>query len=1059
MRYLAITICNIIILQNKLIAQSTKKEQKSNSSWWETPEVVGVNKEKTHSSFANLMSFDGESLNFKKETNYVLSLNGKWKFNWVRKPDDRPRDFFKNEYNDSLWADINVPSNWELKGFGVPIYTDVSYPFPNNPPYIPHDYNPVGSFRKYFSIPSNWENRRVFLHFGGVRSAFYLWINGQFIGYSQDSKTPAEFNITKYLKKDKNILAIEVYRWSDGSYLEDQDYWKLSGIERPVYLYSTPSVSIKDVFVKAGLGKSYQKGILKIEVDVKNDTKNAISGYILEYQLFDKNDISVIKGQKPIELLIGESAKSLIKDQIDSTCTWTAETPYLYTLHVILKNDRKKIIQNYTFKIGFREIEIKNKQLLINGVPITIKGVNRHEHDMVNGRVITLNSMIEDIKLMKKFNINAVRTSHYPNRAEWYFLCDKFGMYVIDEANIEAHGSDPYNPKKTLADKPEWKTAFMQRTIAMVERDKNHPCIIAWSLGNETGYGQNFRDTYNWIKKRDPSGLVLSEDAGKSGLSDIYFPMYKKIPFIEEFAKSEDLRPLILCEYAHAMGNSVGNLKDYWNLFNNYPNLQGGFIWDWVDQTFLKFDDKGTRYWAYGGDMGFSGILNDSNFCANGLVAADRSLNPHIWEMKKIYQPIQFKFDKGNYELEIINKFDFIDLNNFDFVLKIISDGQVFHEEKLAEIQLNPHESKKLKLILPKYKPIAGTECFLKIEAVAKKSYNHVPEKHLIAWEQFPLMVVPKIKKKLSGYKKPKVSKDDESIVIRGKNFQYRFNQISGWLLSLQFEDKDLISSELVPDFWRPPTDNDLGNGMQNRCSIWKNANKQFSLEKLEINKSHKMIRIKSNYVFSDYPVFLQYEYVIYADGAIKVNVQFNSKDSSLPELPRLGMQVLINKEFSNVSWYGRGPQENYWDRKSGASVSLYKSHVDSMFHSYVRPQETGNRTDVRWVSLSDKDNFGIMAVGLPLLNTTTLPFNRKQLEHSPAKVYQKHTNDVVIENVISWNIDYKQMGVGGDNSWGAKTHSEYTLFPKKYTYSFILIPFSKNTAKSIVLSRYYYAE
>jgi beta-galactosidase len=943
------------------------------STYWENPLIHRINTEPPSSTLYHYDSYKDALNNNPGKSPFIIPLNGKWKFNWVRKPADRPKDFYMPEFDVSEWNEIEVPANWELKGYGIPIYTDVEYPFPSNPPYIPHDYNPVGSYRTEFIIPGNWMDRQVFIRFGGVRSAFYLWINSEFVGYSQDSKTPSEFNISDYVNYyDTNTIAFEVYRWSDGSYLEGQDYWKISGIERDVYLYSTPQTYIKDIFTNASLDSTYNYGLFDIDIQINGSANNFAVNFELRENSNQRSIYTYSSDNKEFSKN-GKFTKTISNIRIQSIKKWTAETPNLYSLVVFLTDDQDQIIDAVSTKIGFRKIEIKNHQLCINGVPVTIRGVNRHEHDMINGRVITEKSMIRDIQLIKQFNINAVRCSHYPNRPEWYDLCDLYGMYVIDEANIEAHGSDPYNPEKTLANKPEWKHAFIERTRAMVERDKNHPSIIIWSLGNETGYGQNFKDTYNWIKERDPSRPVQSEDAGKTGLSDIYCPMYKSIDFIEQFAQSDDLRPLILCEYAHAMGNSVGNLQDYWDVIDKYPNLQGGFIWDWVDQTFLKYDKKGNNYWAYGGDMGESGVPDDSNFCANGLVQADRTLNPHIWEVKKVYQPIKFDaVDLSDGVINIVNKYDFTNLKNFRFKWEILADGKILHTDNIPTIEIEPHDSKMAFLSLPEINPKPGTEYFLKIKAFIRNDKNLVPANHLVAWEQFKLSYDNQpIQKNLKALQKISAQEYESLIVISGKNFKIIFDKQSGKITSYNFQGNELLRQGPKLNLWRPPTDNDLGNGMPARCAIWKDIAEISFLEKSDVIKNDSNLKIKTLFVDSISYSKYQINYNFYRDGAIRITAFFNTKKINLPELPRIGLQLILPAEFDSLIWFGRGPHESYWDRKTGAAIDLYEGTVWEQYVPYVRPQENGNKTDVRWLALFNDNGIGLMAVGDPVFSSS----------------------------------------------------------------------------------------
>ncbi|MEA3504053.1 MAG: glycoside hydrolase family 2 TIM barrel-domain containing protein, partial [Bacteroidota bacterium] len=921
-----------------------------------------------------------------------------------------------------------------LQGFGVPIYTDVEYPFPSNPPYIPADYNPVGQYVTSFKIPLQWDDQQIILRLRGVKSAYYLWINGEKVGYSQGSKTPVEFDITKYISGKDNKLALEVYRWSDGAYLEGQDYWKISGIERGVEVVARPKVQMHDFFVKALLDSEYENGIFSCDVDIKNLLSNE-KNVSVECKIIDENGKQVFLSEKKNSIINNQtfSFRSEIKDVLH----WTAETPNLYTLFITLKsvNDTIEVTKQ---QIGFRTVEIKSGQLMVNGESITIRGVNRHEHDPITGRVITVKSMIEDIKLMKQYNINAVRTSHYPNREELYSLCDKYGLYVVDEANIEAHGSDPYDPEKTLADKPEWREQFLNRTMRMVERDKNHPSIIIWSLGNETGYGQNFVDTYNWIKKFDSTRPVQSEDAGKDGSTDIYCPMYKRIWQIEKYVYDIPKKPLILCEYAHAMGNSVGNLQDYWDLFNRHENLQGGFIWDWVDQTFIKKNSDGKDFWAYGGDMGYAGVVNDSNFCANGLVWANRKPKPHINEVKKVYQPIKIEavaFSKD--EVVITNKYDFIDLSDFNLVVKIKSIGEVVYQTVFTLPAINPHSSKKIALNFPDSLYQNPYEAFVTLYVVSKTDKPLMPQNHIIAWEQF-LFTERKteVPSSDSVLKRIKVKENKKEIVLNGDGFEYRFSKKSGLLSDIVIDRQKINKSSLTPNFWRSPTDNDLANGMPSQCAIWKNIEKKMSCENISIHPAKENIVVTT--IFNIEAIGnLELLYQISGNGNIKVNYCFIPTAIDLPEIPRIGMQLLLNAEFGNMTWYGNGPFETYCDRKTSGIVDVYENTVKNDFHRYVRPQETGNKTDVRWFALTNSDGVGVKAVGVQLLNSSTWPVYPEELE--PDVDENKHGGELKTNKVVTWNIDFVQMGVGGDNTWGAPVHEEYRLRAKKYKYGFTL--------------------
>lgn len=1034
MKTLSISIL-FVLLCDILTAQEANKPND-----WENPQVVGINKEKPRASFFAYRNTENASRNQKSNSPYFIDLNGVWKFNWAVKPADRPVDFHKLDFDISKWNNIKVPAHWELEGYGVPIYTDVSYPFPNNEPFIPHDYNPVGSYKREFTIPENWENEEVYIHFGGVRSAMYVWVNGEKLGYSQGSKTPAEFNLTKYLKSGKNQLAVEVYRFSDGSYLEDQDYWKVSGFERDVYLYARPKIHIQNFFAQAGLDENYTNGTFSLDVEI-NQTLTKTARRSLQVKVFDGKKIivdlsSTKKLEQGIQLF---SFESLVPD----VRKWTAETPNLYTLQIELKSG-DKTIEIIRRKIGFRTSEIKNGLLQINGVPITIRGVNRHEHDIENGRIITEESMIKDIMLMKQFNINAVRNSHYPNRERWYELCDEFGLYMIDEANIEAHGCEPYKKEMTLADKPNWKEAFMDRTISMVERDKNHPSIIVWSLGNETGKGQNFHATYKWIKERDKTRPVQSEDSGKESNTDIFCPMYDRMWEMIKYVEHVQTRPLIQCEYAHAMGNSVGNLKDYWDLIYKHRQLQGGFIWDWVDQTFRKVSEKGDTIFAYGGDMGVYKVQNDSNFCANGLVSADRKPHPHIWEVKKVYQPIAFqKIDHSNNQFKLINRYDFISLDHIDISWKLKEDAKEIAAGNIDAKALAAHEYMNVRIDYHAIDPKPGKEYFILFEAHYSVEDVMIPKAHRVAWEQFQLPIHKEVEPiKPNQLAKLKLVENRNEITITGKQFELIISKENGSINSYKIDGTELIEQALEPFFWRAVTDNDLGNGTPAKCKIWKDAGEKRELSEIKLNQINPQqieVNVQSNLASASSKYHTKY--FISGNGDIEIENQFTPLSNDLPMIPRLGMQMQLPKEFNQLEWFGRGPQESMEDRKSAGIIDHYKGNVWEQYHPYVRPQETGNKTDLRWIALTNKDGKGIMAIGAPLLSGSALGFDYKQLYHEGKDKPNKHGDEIKQGDVTSFQIDYKQMGVGGDNSWGAPVHAEYCIPSKTYKYKFILRP------------------
>jgi beta-galactosidase len=1016
---------------------------------WENPAVFTQNCEPAH---CTLMPFSDKSTAFQRrpqESPFYLSLNGVWKFNWVPKPADRPVDFYRDDYDVSQWDEIPVPGNWEVLGYGVPIYLNVKYPFPPNPPSIPHENNPVGSYRRQFSIPETWKGRPVFLHFGGVNSAFYVWVNGQKVGYSQDSKTPAEFNITNYLRKGENSLAVEVYRWCDGSYLEDQDFWRISGIERDVYLFSTPTVHIRDFFAVGDLDANYQHGQLRLSVAVKNYAATNARPHTLEIDLLDQNQQKILNAQQPVKLNSAEEIVSF-KVPLVNPAKWTAETPNLYALVISLIDANGKLIEGVTCKIGFRKIELKDGQVLVNGKPILFKGVNRHEHDPLTGHVISEESMLRDIQLMKKFNINAVRTCHYPNDPRWYELCDQYGLYVIDEANIESHGMG-YDPARTLGNNPDWLAAHLDRTIRMVERDKNHPSIVFWSLGNEAGDGVNFIATSEWVHRRDQSRLVHYERAEERPHTDIYCPMYPPIEFIEKYASQPQHRPLIMCEYAHAMGNSVGNLQDYWNVIEKYKHLQGGFIWDWVDQGFPKTDEHGEKFWAYGGDFGPADVPSDSNFCLNGLVMPDRTLHPSIWEVKKVYQFIQVKtVDALAGKFEILNKYDFLNLNQFQGSWSLWADDQQIVAGELPNQHIEPGARQFLEIKIPTIKPEPGVEYFVLFSFKTKSDVPLLGFGHEVAWEQLKLPVNnPALVRNSSEMPALSRKETGDFFEITGNNFSIQFSKKLGTLFSWKFQGKELLKSGPEPNFWRAPTDNDRGNKMPERCAIWRRAGAERKISVVSIQEiSASQIEITVNSFLNPEGTTFSSIYTIFGSGEIELANYFKCGSTDLPELPRLGMQLVLPVEFDQMTWYGRGPQETYWDRQSGAAVGVYHGSVAEQYYPYSRPQENGNKTDVRWVTLVNTDGIGLLAVGQPLLSVSA--------QHNLIEDFEVglHTNDIKKRDWVLLNLDYKQMGVGGDTSWGARTHPEYTLPAQDYSYKFYLKPIDTRRESAMKLSK-----
>jgi len=987
---------------------------------WENPQVINNNR------------LDGHTWHIPSaDVSNVKSLNGTWKFNWEESSSKRPKNFWKENYKINDWSDIQVPGHWELQGFGTPIYTDEEYPFTPNPPKVPKKFNPVGSYVKQFDLPEKWDGKQIFLHFGSVRSAMYVWLNGQKVGYSQGSKTPMEFDITEYVKAKDNKLSLQILRFSDGSYLEGQDYWKMSGIERDVFLYCIEDIQIWDYFVETDLVKFYKDGVVNINVDLKNYSEIHDKNLKMDFVLTEEKGKVIFKDSELINFTDSKTIK--FSKKIKKVKKWTAETPNLYTLNIKVF-DAGILKDEVILKIGFRKVEIIDNQLSINGTPITIKGVNRHEHDMINGRIISEQSILDDIKLMKKFNINAIRTSHYPNMEELYELCDKYGMYVVDEANIECHGMKFHKEGyKLLSDNKDWEKAYLDRVQRMVLRDKNHPSIIGWSLGNEAGDGQNFVTCYNWLKEYDSTRPVMYQPAWYESHTDVIFPMYKDINFIEEYAKTKADRPLILCEYSHAMGNSVGNLKDYWDIIDKYKVLQGGFIWDWVDQTFLRKDDNGKEYWAYGGDLGYVGVDNDSNFCANGLVQADRNLKPHIWEVKKVYQNIHFDLiNLKQRQFLVKNKFAFTNLNKFSFHYEILKNGELLSSGDFNKLEIPPNSSRGILLNIPE---IENQEHYI-LKLIIKNIDNSllVPKGHIIAWEQFE---IGKYQPEFNKSVEVKLLESNKQIEILHDNSKFIINPKSGLLESILVNGNNILLSPLKFNFWRSPTDNDLGNGMPKRCEIWKKSSNNSKLEGIKRMDMRDEVKIFTNLEFPDVKGKGIIRYHFKKNGVVNIRATYIGSNDELAEMPRFGMQMQILPEYENIKWFGRGPEENYQDRKTGYAIGLYEMSINEMNHIYVRPQECGNRSDVYWFELVNSIGNGLKIHGKPKVNFSTWNFAPEDLDHIPGS--PKHINDIDKKEFITVNIDYKQMGVGGDNSWGAKPHPQYMLTENRYAIEFDL--------------------
>jgi beta-galactosidase len=1005
---------------------------------WENPEIFGINKEPARATALPYNNEQQAIADIYTQSPYYQSLDGKWKFSWHQRPADKPSDFYQEGYDVSQWDNIQVPGNWELQGFGTPIYSNITYPHPKNPPYINHNDNPVGCYVRDFNISKEWDGRRVYLHFESGLAAMYIWINGQKVGYSQVTKSPAEFDITPYIRQGKNTLAIEAYRWSDGSYLEDQDFWRLSGFDRSVYLYSTAQTRIFDFFAKGDLDATYKNGIFSVDVLLKNYSDKAQHSK-LEVKLLDVNGKTVFNQSKNITVT-GNTVANWTKT-ISSPHLWSNETPYLYTLLLSLNDEKGNLIEATSTKIGFRKVEIKNAQLLVNGKPILVRGVNLHEHNPYTGHVQTEEMMRKDIALMKQHNINAVRTSHYPQSPLWYKLCDEYGLFLCDEANIETHAmgaewQGEFDKEKHPAYLPQWAEAHKDRVVRMMERDKNHPSVIAWSMGNECGNGPVFYDIYKWLKQRDTTRPVQFEQAGENENTDIVCPMYPGIESMKRYASRTDVsRPYIMCEYAHAMGNSTGNFQEYFDIIATAPHMQGGFIWDWVDQGIDATDDSGRKYWAYGGDIGGYQYTHDQNFCANGLITPDRKPHPGLYEVKKVYQDILFhEKDLSKGLITIENRFLYTDLKNYDFKWELLKNGEKTANGILT-ISQAPLTKKEITISLPAIAKESGVEYFLNMYAYTKEATTMIPAGHEIAREQFHLNGEWETENGERNTSVEIIQDNDNVIVLKTGMLEASFNKRTGSLDRLVYNNKQLLISGPRPDFWRAPTDNDFGNRMPELSNVWKLAGQNKTLRNFKIDTLAKAVVIQADFELND--VFSPYT-VIYtvADETIKVHISWKAGKERLPELPRFGTQLRLSPEFETVTYYGRGPWENYSDRNTSSFIGIYTSRVAEQAFDYIRPQENGNKTDVRWLTLTNKEGLGIKISGKQALSVKVAHNPADDLDFGTPKK-NAHPSDVTPRREIYLNVDYLQRGLGGDDSWGRLPHQPYRLLDDSYEYGY----------------------
>ena len=1004
---------------------------------WKNPEINAVNRAPMHTNYFAYSSSEEAAKADKENSSNFMTLNGIWKFNWVKNADARPTDFYRTDYNDKGWGQMKVPGVWEMNGYGDPIYVNVGYAwrsqYKNNPPYVPIENNHVGSYRKEIIIPAEWSGKEIFAHFGSVTSNMYLWVNGKYVGYSEDSKLEAEFNLTKYLKPGKNLIAFQVFRWCDGTYLEDQDFFRYSGVGRNCYLYSRNKKYIQDIRVTPDLDSNYTNGTLNVALNLNG------SGTV-ELNLTDPAGKSVATAQ-----VNGNGQKSVVMD-VSNPEKWTAETPNLYTLTATLKNG-SNTLEGIPGKVGFRKIELKGGQILVNGQPVLFKGADRHEMDPDGGYVVSRERMLQDILRMKQLNINAVRTCHYPDDNLWYDLCDQYGIYVVAEANIESHGMG-YG-KETLAKNPSYKKAHMERNQRNVQRGYNHPSIIFWSLGNEAGYGPNFEQCYTWIKNEDKTRAVQYEQAGTNEFTDIFCPMYYDYDACKKYSEGNIDKPLIQCEYAHAMGNSQGGFKEYWDLIRKYPKYQGGFIWDFVDQSNHWKNKDGIDIYGYGGDFN-KYDASDNNFNDNGLISPDRRPNPHAHEVGYFYQSIwTTPGDLSKGEIKVYNENFFRDLSAYYMEWQLLANGEVMQTGVVQDLNVAPQQTATLKLNLNTEKVCPCKELLLNVTYKLKAAETLMPAGSTVAYDQLTIRPYTAKALELKNQKAsnldivvPVIKDNDHNyLIVEGENFIIEFNKHNGYLSRYEADGMQLLNpgAQLTPNFWRAPTDNDYGAGLQHRYAVWKNPGLKLTSLKQSIENEQAIVQAEYEMKAVKGKLFLTY--VINNEGAVKVTQKMEAgKEEKVSDMFRFGMQMQMPENFNEVEYYGRGPVENYADRNHSTLIGKYRQTVAEQFYPYIRPQETGTKTDLRWWRVLNISGNGLQFVGDAPFSASALNYSIESLDDGVQKD-QRHSPEVAKAPFTNLCIDKVQMGLGCVNSWGTLPLEKYRVPYQDYEFSFILTP------------------
>lgn len=1021
-------------------------EAQKDKPWWLDPEVNEVN---TMAPRAAFFAYETENLakaDQKARSERYLSLEGKWKFNFSKDHDKAPRDFYSLKYDDSQWTDFPVPGILELNGYGDAIYSNNGYPwrtkFRPEPPFVEERNNYTGSYRKMVTVPADWKGERIYLHVGSATSNLMVWVNGKFVGYSEDSKVSAEFDLTKYLTPGKeNLIAMQVMRWCDGSYLEDQDFWRFTGIAREVYLYARPQAHIADLFITPDLVNNYQDGTLEVKL-------NAVGakGETVMFSLKDKEGKEVAAQTAKV----GGNGEVKVNFNVKNPLKWTAETPNLYTLYTTLM-DGKQVAEVVPQRVGFRKVEIKNAQVLVNGQPVLFKGANRHELDPVTGYVVSMDRMLEDIRVMKELNINAVRTCHYPNDPRWYELCDIYGIYMVAEANIESHGMG-YGDK-TLAKEPTYEKAHLERNESNIKIYKNHPSIIFWSVGNEAGYGPNFEKAYDLVKAYDPSRPCQYEQAGQNGKTDIFCPMYYDYGGCEWYAKGDNPRPLIQCEYAHAMGNSMGGFKEYWDMVRKYPKYQGGFIWDFVDQGLRVKNKQGKTIYAYGGDFGRY-PTSDHNFNCNGIINPDRKPNPHANEVRYYYQNIWATAkDLKAGEVEVYNENFFKSLDDVELQWTLESEGKVLANGRSA-LDIPAQQKRVVKLDGYSLPADVKGEVVLNLDFVLKKAEPMLDAGYAVAREQFVVnpYTFPTMESVLavtSGkYDTRKVEKEEKVawVTLSAGNTSVTFNHWNGWIDYLDVDGKPMLEEgyAITPDFWRAPTDNDYGAGTQRKLHAWKNPEMKMKSFKVVENEGKAEKGVEVVYDMPSVEATLTMTYTLTPAGELVVNeaMTVNKDAKHKPELMRYGMQLVMPKAYNMLTYYGKGPGENYIDRNNGDRLGVYDAKVADQYWGYVRPQESGNKTEVRYWQVKDENGKGLEFYSFAPMECSTLNYLASDLDDGWDKnAHQSHSGDLTPRDFSVVKLAARQRGLACVNSWGAIPLEQYRMPYQDYSFTYVIRP------------------